>query len=87
MNPCLRLAILTTTALGALSTVPSRAADGMLVRDQAPVALSGTDRWRLKPAEPITTGAMGHGPSRAASDIPEARRAVRIVYPGLSAAR
>ncbi|GJD93838.1 hypothetical protein [Methylobacterium iners] len=89
MKTSFRIALFTTTALAALGAAPTRGADGMLAREATPAPLSGAERWRLRPAEVTTTGATAKRPGKAgqASEIPEARRAVRMVYPGLTAAR
>lgn len=89
MKTTLRLALFTTTALAALSAAPTQGADGTLPRDGTAVALAGAERWRLRPTEVTTTGATTRRPGKAAQsdEIPEARRAVRMVYPGLTATR
>jgi hypothetical protein len=89
MKTSLRIALFTTTALAALSTVPTQGADGTLARDAAPAPIAGAERWRLRPTEVTITGATAKRPGKAGqeSEIPEARRAVRMVYPGLTAAR
>ncbi|GJE61981.1 hypothetical protein [Methylobacterium trifolii] len=89
MTPCLRLAILTTTALAGLATIPTHGADATLARDREPVALGGAERWRLRPADanvvaPTTTSSIRRN---VAAAIPEERRRVRLVYPALTEAR
>ena len=89
MKPCFRLAILTTTALAGLATIPTHGADATLARDRAPVTLGGAERWRLRPSQtpvlaPATTGSLRGRPANA---IPEERRNVRQVYPALTEIR
>ncbi|NEU14162.1 hypothetical protein G3T14_18800 [Methylobacterium sp. BTF04] len=52
-------------------------------------APSGMEWWRLRSTDVLTTGATSPSPVRTspASEIPEARRAVRMVYPGLVGSR
>lgn len=88
LNPCLRLAILAATALAGLATVPTHGADATLSRDRQPVAMTGADRWRLRPTQ---TSAVLPGPAqprlRPVMPIPEERRQVRQVYPAFTEAR
>lgn len=80
MNRCLRSALLTGAALSAAAFGPlTVAAAGS---DRA--SPNGADRWRLRPADVTTTGSTGPSPKdRPAFAIPDERRAVRVVYPGL----
>lgn len=88
MNPRLRLAILATTTLAGLATVPTEGADGHLERPKPLVQMTGAERWRLRPAQPMAVPATtGGARARAAAAIPEERRHVRQVYPALVEAR
>ncbi|WP_375457490.1 hypothetical protein [uncultured Methylobacterium sp.] len=88
LNPCLRLAILATTALAGLATVPTHGADATLSRDRQPVAMTGADRWRLRPTQTSAVlPAASHPRLRPAMPIPEERRQVRQVYPAFTEAR
>lgn len=89
LDPWLRLAILSTTTLAGLATVPTRGEDARLERPRPLVQMTGAERWRLRPAQglavaPSTTGSVR---TRAASAIPDERRNVRQVYPSLVEAR
>ncbi|HEX8417228.1 MAG TPA: hypothetical protein VF641_06440 [Methylobacterium sp.] len=89
MKTTRRLALFATTALAALSVAPTQATDGTLPRDGTPTALAGADRWRLRPTEVTATGATTRrlGTARQVEESLEPRRAVRMVYPGLTATR
>lgn len=88
LDPGLRLAILATTALAGLATVPTHGADATLSRDRRPVTMSGSDRWRLRPTETNIVLPTATGPRlRAAVPIPEERRQVRQVYPAFTEMR
>lgn len=88
LNLHLHLAILATMVLAGLATVPTHAADATLARDRQPVAMSGSDRWRLRPAQTnIVVPAAAQARVRPAVPIPEERRRVRLVYPAYSEMR
>lgn len=89
MHPCLRLAILATTTLAGLATVPTKGEDVHLERPKPLVPMTNAERWRLRPTEtnvvlPAVTGSIR---VRATIAIPEERRNVRLVYPALTEAR
>ncbi|GJD44398.1 hypothetical protein AFCDBAGC_2265 [Methylobacterium cerastii] len=88
LGPCLRLGILATAALAGLAVVPTHGADATLARDRQPVTMSGSDRWRLRPAETnIVLPAAAQARVRPAMPIPEERRRVRQVYPAYTEIR
>ena len=88
LNPCLHLAILASTTLAGLATVPTHAADATLARDRRPVTMSGSERWRLRPAQTsIALAAPSAARLRPAVPIPEDRRRVRQVYPAFTEMR
>ena len=89
MHPCLRLALLVTTTLAGLATVPTKGEDVHLERPKPLVPMTNAERWRLRPTQtsialPSVTGSIR---VRAATAIPEERRNVRQVYPALTEAR
>ena len=86
LGPCLRLGILATAALAGLAIVPTHAADATLARDRQPVTMSGSDRWRLRPAE-TSLVLPAAARARPAMPIPEERRRVRQVYPAFTEMR
>ena len=88
MKPCLRFAILATTTLAGLATVPTEGADGHLERPKPLVQMAGAERWRLRPTQAAVVPATAGGVrARATSPIPDERRHVREVYPALVEAR
>ncbi|MCJ2105415.1 hypothetical protein MKK70_08485 [Methylobacterium sp. E-041] len=88
LGPCLRVAILGTAALAGLAIVPTHGADATLARDRQPVAMSGADRWRLRPAQTnIVLPAAAQARVRPAMPIPEERHRVRQVYPAYTEMR
>ena len=88
MNRCLRVAILATTTLAGLATVPTKGADGSLERAKPLVQMTGAERWRLRPTQgAVVPGTTGSLRPRTAAAIPEERRHVRQVYPALVEAR
>lgn len=52
-------------------------------------SIAGMEWWRLRSADVVVTGSTTPSAPRRSpvTEIPETRRAVRVVYPGLSAAR
>ncbi|AWN39117.1 hypothetical protein DK427_19220 [Methylobacterium radiodurans] len=68
------------------TTFPTHAADGTLGQTRPRVEI-GAEIWRLRPSQ--TSAALPAGAARkgAATEIPEARRNVRMVYPALVEAR
>ncbi|WP_336486877.1 hypothetical protein [Methylobacterium nigriterrae] len=89
MKPSPRLSILTIAALAGLAAPPSRAADGTLPRERPPVALTGAERWALRPAQvgPAAPAARPAPAGHEARAIPEERRNVRMVYPAFVESR
>ncbi|KAB1070592.1 hypothetical protein F6X51_22085 [Methylobacterium planeticum] len=69
-----------------LAGAPTQGADATLAPARRPVALSGAERWSLRPTE-AGPAAPGHPASAPAGAVPEARRHVRMVYPALIATR
>ena len=89
LKPALRIAILGLIALASLAAAPTQGADATLARDRRPVSLSGSEWWALRPSQ---VGPAAQEPRRPAAEvsagtIPEARRHVRVIYPGLIATR
>ena len=72
-------------ALVLVGSARSSGADGL--------ARSGFEWWRLRPTDVTTTGSTGTPPrasrdgADAQTEAPGERRAVRVVYPGLTAGR
>jgi hypothetical protein len=88
MRPCLRYALLTVTTLLGLATVPTRGADAELERPKPLVEMTTAEWWRLRPAHAVAVVPPAMAPrTRVAAPIPEERRNVRVVYPGLVEAR
>lgn len=79
MNPSFRSLLLTTTIAILSGTRPGIAAG------PERAVQSGMEWWRLRPTDVLTTGATSPAPTKtpAATAVPEERRAVRVVYPGL----
>jgi hypothetical protein len=85
-------ALLTCTVLGLLQ-IPALIG---AIRDLVPEAEArtasgghGHDPWRLRPSDIGTTGSIHPPEARVTSgvEIPDERRMVRVVYPGLTAQR
>jgi hypothetical protein len=73
-----------TGALG-LTAAPSKAADATLGRDRDVVDLAGSERWSLRPTRVTAAANLAPRPGAKASplsDLPNERRAVRVVYQG-----
>lgn len=71
------------TALG-LSVAPIQGADGTLRNERATGAVDGADAWSLRRSRAAAIAAMQ---SRPLSELPNERRAVRVVYDGYGEAR
>ncbi|QGY06165.1 hypothetical protein MMSR116_13060 [Methylobacterium mesophilicum SR1.6/6] len=66
-----------------LATVPTEGADRHLERPKPRIQMPAADRWRLRPAEPVTPSTTGSIRGRAEVQAPAERRNVRLVYPAL----
>ena len=84
----LRFAVLATLGLAGLATVPTQGADSYpRERSKPRIQVPASERWRLRPAEPVVPSTTGSIALRPETPIPENRRAVRLVYPALIEAR
>jgi hypothetical protein len=80
-----RLVVLAALAAGP-TTFPTHAADGTLGPARPRLEI-GAEIWRLRPSQasaPLPSAAARKG---QATEIPQARRSVRMVYPALVEAR
>lgn len=89
MKAPFRTALLIAASLGGFAVAPSEGADSTLPPARSAGPLGPADHWRLRPAEhaPAPLPELRGPRGRMATDIPEARRQVRLVYPALIEAR
>ncbi|MDV3143416.1 MAG: hypothetical protein Q8761_03265 [Sweet potato little leaf phytoplasma] len=85
LRECARLVLLAALAAGP-TTFPTHAADGTLGRARPRVEI-GAEIWRLRPSQASAALPAAAIPGRPVTEIPEARRNVRLVYPALVEAR
>ncbi|GJD77113.1 hypothetical protein [Methylobacterium gregans] len=84
-----RLALLAALAAGP-TTFPTHAADGTLggtLGQARPRLEIGAEIWRLRPSQTSATLPAATAHRGQATEIPETRRNVRMVYPALVEAR
>lgn len=82
MKPLFPLVLLTVVALA------SNLRPGLAAEPERP-APAGMEWWRLRSTDVLTTGSTSPAATKTppVTEIPEARRSVRVVYPGLSGGR
>lgn len=82
MRYTLRLFSFVVAAACGLSAAPIQGADGTLRREPATATLSDAQAWSLRRSRAAMMGA-----ARPLSEMPNERRAVRVVYDGYGEAR